>query len=304
LLVVFVLTFGPDTARAESTQVTYCGQELDQAGDYHLAQDLGPCTGHGVVITASDVRFTLAGHTITGLSSCDMDNPQTGVDVRNPATGVRISGGTVTGFVDGISLTSGSRVTAMRVADNCFFGIIVNGTRGQVDTSIVSGSVDGVALCQAQDSVVTSNEIFGNSRYGVLMSCDIGANDHNTVAQNILRENGLPEGDGGGLGVFTGSGHRILGNAIGGNWLGLILLTTTGTEVSDNTVNGNLTEGIVLTGGAQGSTVGGNTAYHNGRTDLQDDNPTCGTNTWTGNLFLTDIVAGAPDDGPDAGCIR
>lgn len=302
-----LVVMSPEAARADSTPVSQCGQELSQPGDYHLAQDLGPCTGHGVVITASDVRFTLAGHTLSGVSSqasCDLDNPQTGVDVRNPATGVRVSGGTVTGFVDGILVTSGSRVTAMRVADNCEFGVLVTGTGSRVDTSIVSGSDDGILLCEAQGAVVTSNEVFGNARYGVLMSCDVGANDQNRVVRNILRDNGLPAGDGGGLAVFTGNAHRIAGNAISGNWLGIFLVTTNATVVQDNTVNGNQEEGIVLTNLAHGSLVRDNTAYHNGRVDLQDDNTRCDSNTWRRNLFLTDIVAGLSNGGPNAGCLR
>lgn len=304
---------GPATARAASTPVTQCGQELSEPGDYHLAEDIGPCTGHGVVITASQVHFTLAGHTISGVSSrtsCDMENPQTGVDVRSPATGVRVSGGTVTGFVDGISLSDGSRVTAMRVVDNCFWGVIVTGA-GQVDTSVVSGSGnDGIGLCQAHDALVTANEVVGSARYGISISCDVGGSDRNQVVRNILRDNGAPDGDGGGMAVFGGNDHHIEGNAISENFLGIYLLTTTGSTVRDNTVNRNRDAGIVLADGAAGSVVRANTAYHNGRVDLQDDNPGCGTNTWGGiddwalNLFLTDTVAGSPDGGPLLGCIR
>jgi parallel beta-helix repeat protein len=306
-LVAAASVLTPGTARAASTPVTQCGQELSQPGDYHLAQDLGPCTGPGVVITASNVRLTLAGHTLSGVSSqasCDLDHPQIGVDVRNPATGVRVSGGTVTGFVDGISLTGGSQVTAMKVADNCLFGVMVTGTGSQVDTSRVSGSDDGIVLCEAQRAVVTSNDVFGNARYGVLISCGVGANDRNHVVQNILRDNGLPAGDGGGIAVFTGNDHRIVGNAISGNWLGMMLLSTGQTVIRENTVNGNLQQGIVLTDLAHGNVVRANTVYHNGQTDLQDDNAGCDGNTWRRNLFETDIVAGLPNGGPNAGCLR
>jgi parallel beta-helix repeat protein len=286
--------------------VTQCGEELSQPGDYHLTQDLGPCTGHGVVITASDVHFSLAGHTLSGVQSpgsCDMDNPQTGIDVRSPATGVRVSGGTVTGFVDGISSSSGSHITAMRVADNCFWGVIVTGTGSQVDTSIVSGSGnDGIALCQAQDAVVTANEVVGSSRYGVSMSCDNGTSDRNHVVRNILRDNGATAGDGGGLAVFGGNDHQIEGNAIEGNFLGIYLLTTANSVVRDNTVNRNRDAGIVLSGKAHGTTVEGNTAYHNGLVDLQDDSVGCGSNSWSGDLFFTAIVAGGPNPN-NPGCI-
>jgi parallel beta-helix repeat protein len=269
----------PSPARADSTPVTSCGQELDVAGDYHLVSDLGPCTGSGVVITASDVRLTLAGHTLSGVASPSGCEPQIGVDIRNPATNVRVAGGTVTGFADGVSLTAGSHASALRVVDNCGFGIMVAGSGARVDTSLVSGSVDGIALCNASDALVTANDVFGNSRYGVLVSCGLGADNGNQIVQNILRENGLPGGDGGGIGVFSGSDHHIAGNHLVDNFIGVYLLTTAGT------------------------TVEGNTAYRN-TTDLVDDAVDCGSDTWTSNLFETDFVAGVPDGGPDGGCIR
>jgi parallel beta-helix repeat protein len=207
--------------------------------------------------------------------------------------------------VDGISLAADSRVTAMRVIDNCFWGILVPGA-GPVDASVVSGSgFDGIGLCGAHDALVTANEVTGSSRYGISISCgEAGIHDRNRVVRNILRDNGAAGGDGGGIAVFAGNDHRIVGNAISDNLLGMYLLTTDGTIVRDNTVNRNRDAGIVLTEGAHGATVRANTAYSNTRVDLQDDNPGCGTNDWGRNLFLTDLVAGVPNGGPPVACIR
>jgi parallel beta-helix repeat protein len=292
-------------ARAQSTPVTSCGQEITLAGDYHLASDLGPCSGPGVVVTASDVRLTLAGHTLTGVSSqAGCTEPQIGVDVRNPATNVRVSGGTVTGFADGVSLTGGSRATALRVVDNCGFGIMVAGSGARVDTSLVSGSVDGIALCNASDALVTANEVFGHARYGVLVSCGLAGDDENRIVQNIVRDNGQPAGDGGGIGVFSGDRHVIAGNHLFGNFLGISVVTSAQTTVEDNTANGNATHGIVLGSGAVQTTATGNAAFLNGLVDLQDDSAGCGSSAWVLNLFGTDVVAGLPDGGASSGCIR
>jgi parallel beta-helix repeat protein len=293
----------PAAAHAQS-EVTSCGRELDAPGDYHLVGDLGPCAGSGIVVTASDVRLTLSGYTITGLGTCE---PQIGIEVRGAATNFRVSGGTVTGFETGVSLTSGSRASALRVLDNCGFGIIVAGTGARVDTSLVSGSVDGIALCDSVDAVVTSNDVRGNSRFGVLVSCGQGGNDGNDVVQNIVRENGTTGADGGGIGVFSGNGHLIAGNHLLGNLAGIDIRTSAGTTIEDNTANGNETVGIVLSGGANGATqtiVRENGVHLNGLVDMQDDSADCGTNTWGPNRFVTDIVAGLPDDGPGGGCIR
>src|SRR5262245_48811359 len=144
----FGLGLGRGAAQPASTPVTQCGQVLDAPGLYHLPQDLGPCPGDGVVITASNVRFSLAGHTLSGVStqqSCDLDNPQYGITIAGDTRGVRVGGGTVRGFVDGIVQSgSRSRVTATTVADNCLFGIYVSGTGNRVDNSRVSGSDDGI----------------------------------------------------------------------------------------------------------------------------------------------------------------
>jgi parallel beta-helix repeat protein len=294
--VAFAIFFGASlfdvglgSARADSTPVARCGQELTEPGDYHLTQDLGPCAGHGVVISASGVRFTLAGHTISGVSSqdsCDLDYPQTGVEIPGSVSDVRVSGGTVTGFVDGINLSgTNSRATAMKLVNNCVFGVVVSGTGGRVDTSIVSGSDDGIALCEARHAVVAANELTGNARYAVILSCGTGSNQ-NEVVDNIMRENGLPTGDGGGVAVFNGNGNRIAGNNIAGNWSGIWLSYTSQTVVEDNTVNGNLSYGISVSELSQGNSVQGNTAYRNVMTDVTEAGA-CGANTWTDNLFGT-----------------
>lgn len=297
---------GASNTWAQPSPVDHCGQELDQAGDYYLPNDLGPCSGHGVVITATNVRFTLAGHTLSGVSggeSCDIENPQTGIAVQAP--GATISGGTVTGFWDGITLTPASRVTGMRVEGNCSNGVIVSGN-GQVDTTVVTDNGnDGIALCPGKNAIVTGNDVLGSSRYGISLSCgDAGTGDGNQILRNILRGNGKPGGDGGGIAVFGGNNQTIAGNSASGNLIGVYLITTTGSTVRDNVTNGNRDAGIVLTGGAHGTAVRGNTAFHNARVDMQDDNPGCVTNTWWTNFFVTDIVAGSPDGGPMVPCLR
>jgi parallel beta-helix repeat protein len=295
----------PAGAHAASTPVTYCGEELTQPGDYHLEADLGPCSGHGVVITGSDVRLTLAGHTLSGLSDATACQPQIGIDIRNSASNARVGGGTVTGFESGVSLTGGARASALRVLDNCGFGILVAGEGVRVDTSVVSGSVDGIAICNAKQALVTSNEVFGNSRYGVLVSCGLGQDDDNHVVQNILHDNGMPTtGDGGGVGVFSGNRLRIAGNNVTGNFAGINVMTSASATIEDNTVNTNATNGIVLGAGALDTSVLDNAAFLNGLVDMQDDADACGSNTWTANRFVSDLVAGLPNGGPDVPCLQ
>jgi nitrous oxidase accessory protein NosD len=176
LLVLGVAALAAPPARAQSTAITACGQTIEQPGQYHLAADLGPCQGHGVTIAASGVHLTLAGHTITGVSgpgACDLDNPQSGVVLTPGSSDVKVSGGTITGFVDGLNVGGAhSRVTAMNVTGNCFFGMTVSGPSHRVDTSVVkANATDGIALCESQDAVVTANHVTDNGRYAVIVSC-------------------------------------------------------------------------------------------------------------------------------------
>jgi parallel beta-helix repeat protein len=258
------------------------------------------------VITANNVRFTLGGYTISGVStteSCDTDNPQLGIHAMAPATAVRVNGGTVTGFVDGIVLySSKSRVHAMNVTNNCVFGIAVSGTGNVVDTSVITGSgVDGVGLGATSGVTVQANDIYGNRRYGLVIS---NFSDANTIQSNIFRNNGLAT-SGGGILVANGNNNTIRDNAANGNFDGIGLsVQITGTLIRGNTTNGNVNTGIAIAAGGTLNEIRANTARGNGTVDLADGSAGCSTNVWTKNIFATDAVAGAPDGGPGAGCIK
>jgi parallel beta-helix repeat protein len=305
VLGLFALATPP--AHAQSAAVTTCGETLVTSGSYHLEADLGPCSGHGVVIAADDVHLTLAGHTITGVSSptsCDLDNPQSGVVISAGTSRVKVSGGTLSGFVDGINLGGAqSRVTAMNVTGNCFFGMTVSGPDHRVDANVVTNNgTDGVALCESQDAVVTANYLAGNGRYAVIASCGPTTRKNQVVA-NVMQGNGLPTGDGGGVGIFFSEQDHIADNSITNNWDGIWLSWSQGATVTGNTVNGNRSGGISVSDLSHGNQVTGNTAWGNTTFDLSDASLACGTTTWAGNYFLTDSVAGVPDGGPGVGCI-
>ena len=291
---------------ATSTPVETCGTVLAAPGKYHLTNDLGPCEGHGVEITASNVEFTLAGFTIAGQSTpdnCNRDNPQHGIFAQAPATNVHINGGKVTGFVDGIVLSASySQVSAMTVQDNCVFGIAVQGIKNVIDTNEVTGSgTDGIILARASNALVTANHAHDNNRFGIGIS---EFSDGNTIRSNILRHNGLsidaPQG--GGVAVFNGNNNIIRGNAANENFDGIFLsVSISGTLIQDNTANGNMSVGIAIGSDGAENLVKNNTARNNGIIDLSDASPACGANTWRKNTFATDSVAGGPDS---TNCIK
>ena len=303
LVVTFFFLSGITPARAASTAVTTCGQVLGAAGDYELTRDLGPCEGDGVVIVASGVHLTLAGHTISGVnppSVCDFRTTtatQVGVRAEGPFTDVGINGGTVTGFVSGIELVGaptspiGFTVTAMTVTHSCALGIVAEfAQNGLIATSDVTGNgEDGIALVGAsvagicfpciQDITVECNDASGNARFGIL-------NEGNNILmrQNIV--NGyaaLPTGAG--IGIF-GNNNTIDRNSADNNKLpsgfGIILEQgVQGNVITGNTTNGNVT-GIDVELNASLNTIKGNIAHGNNSADLNDTNAACGSNTWKG----------------------
>jgi parallel beta-helix repeat protein len=298
LIVVLAVALPAGWLHAQTQQVTACGTTIDAAGHYVLANDIGPCSGGGVTITASDVTFDLAGHTIRGPASCEAGATQTGITVTTGATNVHLGGGTVTGFVDGIAFgASDSRVASLHVAGNCVNGMVLsNATHVIVDANTVAGNGnDGLLLLNADDSSVQANDVSANGRFGVAL---VSGADRNTIRDNSLKGNG-----GGGLVLIGGTDTRILRNLAQGNLQGIALHT------GDNLVEGNIaganqTVGIsVAQDGAGHNRLTGNTATDNGAFDLTDVNANCGTNLWQDGIFVTDDVAGQSDDGPGAGCI-
>ena len=287
----------------QAQAVTACGTTIDVPGDYALANDIGPCTGNGVTITANDVTFDLAGHTITGVSSpasCNTGAPQVGITV-SAADNVQISGGTVRGFVDGMDFgASNSRVGDISVSDNCVNGLVVsNAANVTVEGNSITGSGgDGLLLLNADDATVQANTIAANGRFGVLL---VSGSDRNTLQDNSLNGNGAPAG-GAGLGLLGGTETQIRRNTAQGNLQG-IALHTGSNVVEGNLANANQTVGITVAAVAGQNRLDGNTATGNGTFDLSDVNAHCGTNTWQNGVFVTDDVAGVSDGGPGAGCI-
>jgi len=321
LVPAFLFLLGTTPARAGSTPVTTCGQVLSAAGDYELTTDLGPCSGDGVVIAGSGVHLTLAGHTISGMNPPDVCNFQTtkasqiGVRTQGAFTDVRVNGGTVTGFVDGVYLAGiptsliDFTVTAMAITDNCAFGIAAGYAHNSlIATSVVArNGIDGIALVGAkvagicfpciQSISVEYNDASGNARFGIL-------NEGNsmTIRDNIVNHNAaLPTGAG--IGIY-GNNNAIDSNSTNNNkgpsGFGILLEQgAQGNVVTGNTANGNVV-GIDAELDASSNTLSGNIAHGNSGEDLDDANRGCGSNTWKSNSFDTALVAG----GPNPGCIR
>jgi len=292
------ILLGTGSAEAQSTPVTKCGQVLDAPGQYHLPHDISDCSGNGVVITASDVHLVLAGSKISGAGCAS----GVGIVVSGDVSGVRIEGGTVQEFFDGIvlNMVSASRVNGMTVARTCDVGIAISNSHDvRIDTNIVAkNGLEGISLGASHDIVIDSNYIVYNVRAGVGIS---DFSDNNQVLTNILHDNGDD-----GVAVFNGNSNTVRGNATYRNGSGVRLTAdgSSGNVAMDNTAIGNASTGIFIIAGGTLSDVQSNTAMSNRVFDMVDGNLECDSNTWRANVFRSDEAGGVPDGGPGAGCIR
>ena len=75
-------------------------------------------------------------------------------------------------------------------------------------------------------------------------------------------------------------------------------------RVLDNTAHGNSATGIWITGDGAPGIVRRNSVFGSGSTDMQDDTLGCVGNTWSGNTFRIDVVAGVSNGGPAVPCLR
>ena len=285
------------------TNVTACGQQLAVPGQYVLTTDLDCTTtlANGIEITASDVTFELAGHTIAS-SDCDANRAISGIVIDSGVSGVAVEGGTVEGFNDGMVVYGlNSHVSAMTVTRACIFGIAISGQNNQVDTSEVTlAGLDGIAIGAATGTLIRYNDISDNARLGVDIS-DFSSNS--SVEANIINRNGIADHEQGGVAIFNGSHNVIANNTLNNNFNGVEVESPNNT-IRSNLVRGSVEDGIFITSAGTPSTVTLNLVLGSHFVDMSDDSVTCGGNSWKKNRFSTDLAGGVADGGPAAGCIR
>ncbi|MBS1794075.1 MAG: right-handed parallel beta-helix repeat-containing protein [Acidobacteria bacterium] len=304
MILGFMMAAGTvQTVRAVPAEVTACGQVLAASGEYVLANNLN-CSGtgdyNGVTIIASSVTLHLAGRTVAS-TDCDLERNLSGIFVAGGLTDVKIDGGAVSGFNNGIVLSSSNSVVeGVTVSRACQFGIAVQGSNNVVRTNTITANGDGVALSPAVDARVASNNLSGNNRAGVVIS-DTSAG--NIIEDNVLNNNGADSDEGYGVAIFSGSGNTVRRNAADRNDFG-IRISSPGNQANNNTVSGNSQLGIWVSTGGVPASVRRNSVFGNGLSDMFDESAACGGNLWRGNRFMTDLVNGAPNGGPDLGCLR
>ncbi|HEV2810689.1 MAG TPA: right-handed parallel beta-helix repeat-containing protein [Acidimicrobiales bacterium] len=229
-----------------ATERVECGQNVDHS--LTLGNDIGPCTGDGLVVTTSNITINLGGRTITGSNTTNTTNQeQVGIRLVNVQNVKVIGRGTVTNFDAGVAIEGGSGNTVQQVsAVNNINHVTLTGATNPCDFG------DGIVLLDSDNNVISRNLTENNGPYDGIGI--IGESDNNTVSNNHSLNNRalnqLPNGDAGPCGPFGGGGGATPGPGRRDQNIG-IRVEGPGADnntVSENRVVNNLLNGITVHG--------------------------------------------------------
>ncbi len=257
------------------------GLALNGAGDSLSGVVVQGFDGDGITIGGSDVTVgaVYVGTDATGVAAV----PNTGAGIRITGDRVAIGGSAAADRLlvsgnggNGVEITGAdARIDGGVIGTNAgASGVLPNGARGVVVSSatgarigtsglgnIISGnnqpdsSGDGILISGGGSTTIEANLIGTNGAGAALGNYDAGIEIANatgvTVGGTGAGERNVISGNGYGI-VVTGS--AATGNSIVGNYIG--------TDMSGNVDLGNSLDGVVLSNGANNSTVGGPTSAH------------------------------------------
>lgn len=222
-----------------------------------LSADIGPCSGNGLSLGASNIVLDCAGHTIIGDGTI---SAYLGID-SDSIDGVVVKDCIVSGFVYGFVLTATLYST---LENNSANG---NGIGFQVETS---SSLD----------TLVGNSANNDSDVGIQTCC---GSSEITVQGNIANGNGNI-----GIVVNSNSDGEFQGNTANGNANnGFAIDAAYRDDIRGNTADNNM-YGFNLSINSNDNTLTGNTAegnYHDGFTLTRSSGNILTSNKANGNLF-------------------
>jgi len=260
----------------------------------------------------------LNGYTIRCRADAAGNEPQAGVLIEG--SGATVRNGAVRDCREGIFVAGDGRhrVIEMRALFSAGTGVRVASGRNEVrDTQVFFSGGDGFAIDGARNRVVgnaaTGHDNFGffvRARNSVMRNIASGNRDSGFVVVGdrsvVTRNRALGSNRGfavtGRKNRFTrneaeanGAGFTVDGSArnnvfshnhASDNRTGFVVIGD-GSRLTANRAESNDLDGILLISTVEGTSVRNGVAIGNGRTDLVDESPGCGTNVWRGNTFGT-----------------
>lgn len=185
-------------------QTLACGSVVTQ--NTRLASDVGPCTGDGLIVTGSNIRLDLAGHSVFGedpATEAPDATEQVGIHLMNGASNDDISNGNVYWFDAGVALdanSNGNTIERINAHDN------VNDLVTTAGSTDVCSYGDGITTDNASHNLIQNNVVVHNGPFSGIALVD--ASDNSTVRGNYVSDNDIPNRVGG---TLTGPGARGCG---------------------------------------------------------------------------------------------
>ncbi len=312
LLAFVIFSLSPALDRVANAATVTCGQVITQ--DTILDADVGPCSGNGIIIGASNITLDLGGHRVFGDPSTptrpELNHPGAdpsnfnGILITRPYRNVTIRNGSVIGFADGVTVfhssrnllerlvTEGNRCSGIRLQG--LWPISPHAENNVVRENVVRGNgCAGIVLRRhTRANTIERNVVVANAGSGVGI-LPFGFN--NDARDNRIRQNSIRNNGDDGVSIFGAAMfNAVTGNVIranGNNGVSL-RVDALSNQVEGNRVLGNVRNGVVAERGSFGNSIVGNVALGNaavaGSYDLAEENQTafC-ANRWMGNTFQT-----------------
>lgn len=269
LVALGVAIAGSVSAGAQAPAIT-CGTVVTD--DVRLTADLH-CAGSGLVIGAPGVTIDLDGHTIDGAGS------GAGIDNSGGHDELRVTGGSIRGFVFGVELfeVSGARLDRLS-ADSNLDGVKISRSDAvEIERVTVTDNVGaGIEITFSERVVVRRSTVTGNGLGGIVdrFNSDTGY-ERNTLSDNV------------GPGLTLDRTIRTvveLNDVVGNDSYGIEMTAMEDAVLVRNDVVANAGNGISID--QSGSTLTRNEANANGGLGINAPDGTIdgGRNRATGNI--------------------
>jgi parallel beta-helix repeat protein len=246
-----------------------CGDTI--AADTTLDSSLVDCPNNGIVIGADDITLDLNGHTIDGDDAlvdpcpenefCDFGVANDGHD------GVRITGGTVREFANGVVVFGARRngLSDLATDNNVFAGILlVDSARNRVRGNFASRNAGpdsgvGIVLFESHNNRIAHNTVVDNAELAVHLL----RSDRNRIGQNRVRDHRE-----GGI-LVEGRANEVVRNRLVRDGILISIFTTGGRAVGNlvarNHVRGSRRNGISVDPVPRGTVIRRNHVFGSGR---------------------------------------
>jgi len=181
---------------AAAAETIHCGQVIDHS--LVAANDIGPCTGDGLIIRSGGIILDLGGHKVKGSNTTNKTAAQqVGINF-DAATGSTVRNGEVFNFDAGVVVGRGGNntVKAINAHDNIAHVLLTGGVnpKSPVDTPCDFG--DGIVVEDSNGNHLVGNTVAHNGPFsGLALVNDSNSNEvRGNQAINQTVQNMLPPG--------------------------------------------------------------------------------------------------------------